>query len=66
MCLNNYKFIILDGAFLVHWPGMKKTKTQVAEAWRSKFMKENSEAYQKILKNLTVKYPLARSQCKMK
>lgn len=61
-----YRFVILDGAFLVHWPGIKKTKTTVGEVWRSSFIKENSAAYQKILKNLTVKYRVARSQCKVK
>lgn len=61
-----YRFVILDGAFLIHWPGMKKTKTTVGEAWRSNFIKENSKAYRKILKNLTLEYPLARSQCKIK
>lgn len=66
MCLNNYKFVILDGAYLVHWPGMKKTKTTVGESWRLNFIKQNSEAYQKILKNLTSKYPSVRPQCKMK
>lgn len=66
MCLIGYRFVILDGAFLVHWPGMKKTKTTVGEGWRSKFIKENSGAYEKILKNLTSKYGPARSQCKLK
>lgn len=66
MCLIGYRFVILDGAFLVHWPGIKKTKTALGEAWRSHFIKNNSKAYQIILKNLTTKYPLARSQCKIK
>lgn len=61
-----YRFVILDGAFLVHWPGIKKMKTTVAESWRSKFIKENSDAYQKILKNLTSRYPSPRFKCKLK
>nr|XP_023016097.1 beta-1,4-glucuronyltransferase 1-like [Leptinotarsa decemlineata] len=63
MCLIGYKFVILDGAFLIHWPGMKKTKTKDGEAWRDNFIKENSKEYQKILKNLTKKYN-PKPQCK--
>lgn len=28
MCLLDYRFIILDGAFLVHSPGVKHRKTK--------------------------------------
>lgn len=66
MCLIGYRFVILDGAFLVHWPGIKKKKTTEGEKWRSKFIKANSNTYQKILKNLTSKYPSGRSMCKLK
>ncbi|KAJ8919402.1 hypothetical protein NQ315_016495 [Exocentrus adspersus] len=63
MCLLGYKFVILDGAFLVHWPGIKKTKTK-DETWRNGFVKGNSAEYQKILKKLSKKYK-SNPQCKL-
>nr|CAH7749853.1 unnamed protein product [Callosobruchus chinensis] len=63
MCLIGYKFVILDGAFLVHWPGMKKTKNK-DEKWREEYVKANANEYHIILRNLTAKYP-QRPQCKM-
>lgn len=65
MCLIGYKFVILDGAYLVHWPGMKKTKTNQGEKWRQAFIKENTKEYQKILKQLITKYT-PTPQCKPK
>lgn len=64
MCLIGYRFVILDGAFLVHWPGMKKTKTKVAEPWRDYFVKENTKHYKKILQTLVKKYD-PKPQCKL-
>ncbi|XP_072384109.1 beta-1,4-glucuronyltransferase 1-like [Diabrotica undecimpunctata] len=61
MCLMEYKFVILDGAFLVHWPGMKKQKED--EPWRKPFVKQNSDEYKKILTNLLKKYN-SKPQCK--
>ncbi|CAH1105526.1 unnamed protein product [Psylliodes chrysocephalus] len=63
MCLLDYQFVILDGAFLVHWPGMKKKKDKEDEEWRAPFVKENAREYQKILKNLMKKYK-PKPQCK--
>jgi len=63
MCLLEYEFVILDGAFLVHWPGMKKKKDKEDEQWRTPFIKSNSKEYQKILKNLLKKYS-PKPQCK--
>lgn len=64
MCLIGYKFVILDGPFLVHWPGIKKTKTKDGEAWRDEFIKKNSAEYQKILQILSKKYK-PNPQCKV-
>lgn len=35
MCLLDYDYIVLDNAFLIHKPGIKKHKTQLM-----KYMKE--------------------------
>ncbi|CAG9819573.1 unnamed protein product [Phaedon cochleariae] len=64
MCLIGYKFVILDGAYLVHWPGMKKTKTKDEEPWRIPFIKKNSEEYKKYLTSLIERYAPKR-QCKI-
>ncbi|KAJ8969420.1 hypothetical protein NQ314_001761 [Rhamnusium bicolor] len=64
MCLIGYKFVILDGAFLVHWPGIKKTKTVDGEAWRDDFIKLNSVEYNMILTRLSKKYK-PNPQCKL-
>ncbi|KAJ8969235.1 hypothetical protein NQ317_008121 [Molorchus minor] len=63
MCLIGYKFVILDGAFLVHWPGIKKTKI-LEETWRSDFVTENTMEYKNILTQLAMKYNL-NPQCKL-
>ncbi|XP_056640354.1 beta-1,4-glucuronyltransferase 1-like [Diorhabda sublineata] len=64
MCLMEYKFVILDGAFLVHWPGIKKKQNQQnEEQWREPFKKQNSNEYAKILMNLLSRYD-AKSECK--
>ncbi|EFA02383.1 beta-1,4-glucuronyltransferase 1 isoform X2 [Tribolium castaneum] len=58
MCLIGYQFIILDGAFLVHWPGIKKEKHTfyVQNSWRMSFQQENSKHYSRIIKELRSKY----------
>ncbi|CAG9854782.1 unnamed protein product [Phyllotreta striolata] len=63
MCLMEYQFVILDGAFLIHWPGMKKKKDKVGEEWRGDFVKTNNIEYNKILKNLLKSYK-PKPQCK--
>lgn len=64
MCLAGYKLVILDGAFLVHWPGVKTIKTK-DEAWRLPYVKMNQENYNDLLKNITNKYP-ENQQCRVK
>lgn len=55
MCLIGYNFVILDGAFLVHWPGIKK-KSEDAGQWRSPFLIKNSRQYKAIIQKLAHKY----------
>lgn len=64
MCLMEYKFVILDGAFLIHWPGIKKKHNQQnEEQWRVPFKKQNSNEYNKILMNLLSRYD-AKTECR--
>lgn len=63
MCLIGYKFVILDGAFLVHWPGIKR-KSKHKEKWRIPYEQENVRQYNKILKQLSAKYNV-NSHCKL-
>ncbi|XP_066146328.1 beta-1,4-glucuronyltransferase 1-like isoform X2 [Euwallacea fornicatus] len=55
MCLAGYKLIVLDGAFLVHWPGIKMAKRK-DEPWRLPYVKQNQKSYNKLLNNITKKY----------
>lgn len=58
MCLMGYSFVILDGVFLVHWPGIKR-KTydmRLSNKWRSPFLVKNSRQYNNIVHNLAHKY----------
>lgn len=65
MCLADYKLVILDGAFLAHWPGVKKIKSKDIESWRKPFKNMNQKHYNLLLKNLTSKYP-PNPQCRVK
>lgn len=58
MCLIGYQFVILDGAFLVHWPGIKKKKPKslFEDYWRYSFRQQNSREYAKIIKELNEQY----------
>ena len=57
MCLLKYKFVILDGVFLVH-PGIKRFT--VAEDWRKTYIIQNNKTYNQIINNLKNKYPNSR------
>ncbi|XP_060531016.1 beta-1,4-glucuronyltransferase 1-like [Cylas formicarius] len=63
MCLRDYDYTVLDGCFLVHWPGMKKTKI-VDEEWRIPFVRDNMREYKKILGRFYKKYKII-PQCKI-
>ncbi|XP_026283009.1 beta-1,4-glucuronyltransferase 1 [Frankliniella occidentalis] len=51
MCLLGYRFVILDGGFLVHTPGMKRPGRKHAEsiAWRQPHEEVNARLYEKIV-----------------
>ncbi|XP_074110640.1 beta-1,4-glucuronyltransferase 1 [Cotesia typhae] len=63
MCLMNYHLIILDGAFLVHTPGIKR-KTYQLNPSKSTFERTqevlNAQIYQSITQNLLKQYPINR------
>lgn len=63
MCLLNYRLIILDGAFLVHTPGIKR-KTIKMNAAKQELLKpherRNARIYQRIIKRLLKRYPTNR------
>ncbi|GJQ65399.1 hypothetical protein Trydic_g7509 [Trypoxylus dichotomus] len=58
MCLIGYKFVILDGAFLVHWPGIKRKSMdmRIRNRWRSPYLLQNSRQYSFIINKLFNKY----------
>lgn len=61
MCLMNYRLIILDGAFLVHRPGIKR-KPASDEGLRADERK-NARVYQTVTRRLLKQYP-ANRRCK--
>ncbi|KAJ1530534.1 hypothetical protein ONE63_005423 [Megalurothrips usitatus] len=52
MCLLGYRFVILDGGFLVHTPGMKRPGKKHAEAvaWRQPHEEVNAKLYERIVR----------------
>ncbi|XP_033342144.1 beta-1,4-glucuronyltransferase 1 [Megalopta genalis] len=60
MCLLNYRLVILDGAFLVHTPGIKR-KTVKVDVAKQEFLKpherRNARVYQRVIKQLLKQYP---------
>ncbi|XP_017753401.1 PREDICTED: beta-1,4-glucuronyltransferase 1-like [Eufriesea mexicana] len=63
MCLLNYRLVILDGAFLVHTPGIKR-KTIKIDVVKQEFLKpherRNARIYQRVIKRLLKRYPINR------
>lgn len=61
MCLLNYRLVILDGAFLVHTPGIKRKMKRINMAKRE-FLKvqerKNAAIYQRVIKHLLKQYPI--------
>ncbi|XP_045131767.1 beta-1,4-glucuronyltransferase 1-like isoform X1 [Portunus trituberculatus] len=58
LCLQEYNLVILDRAFLVHAPGIKrrgKSKTK-DETWREPFVIKNSKIYDQIMEEMQKKY----------
>ncbi|XP_014206738.1 beta-1,4-glucuronyltransferase 1-like [Copidosoma floridanum] len=68
MCLMNYRLIILDGAFLVHTPGIKRKpfvdgqQPRVDERQRA-HERRNARIYQRITRRLLKRYPV-NNRCK--
>ncbi|CAL7941803.1 unnamed protein product [Xylocopa violacea] len=63
MCLLNYRLVILDGAFLVHTPGIKRRAKKIDVARQEFFKpheKRNARIYQRIIKHLLKQYPSNR------
>lgn len=66
MCLMGYKMIILDDAFLVHWPGIKRKTIRVGspDTWLRSQQRLNARRYHGILETLAIKYP-QNDKCKL-
>lgn len=58
LCLRGYNLVILDRAFLVHAPGIKRrSKTKAKDsAWRDPFVAKNSRIYDKIMEEMQNKF----------
>nr|CAD7452270.1 unnamed protein product [Timema tahoe] len=58
MCLMGYRFIILDGAFLVHTPSIKRRSDITIErtAWRRPHERRNIKMYESVVYKLIHKY----------
>ncbi|XP_042881390.1 beta-1,4-glucuronyltransferase 1-like isoform X2 [Penaeus japonicus] len=58
LCLRGYNLVILDRAFLVHAPGIKRrSKTKAKDnAWRDPFVAKNSRVYDKIMEEMQNKF----------
>lgn len=56
LCLHDYNLVILDRAFLIHAPGIKRAKSKASEEeWRRHFIQENAKAYDIIMNELQSK-----------
>ncbi|XP_012532338.1 beta-1,4-glucuronyltransferase 1 isoform X2 [Monomorium pharaonis] len=63
MCLLNYRLVVLDGAFLVHTPGIKRKTHKINVATQEFFRpheKKNAKIYQRVIKRLIKQYPINR------
>ncbi|XP_075212873.1 beta-1,4-glucuronyltransferase 1-like [Lycorma delicatula] len=64
MCLLGYRFVILDGAFLVHAPGMKKRGTTDSGLWRMNHHVKNMAHYDSVIEKMTKRHG-SRQSCKV-
>ncbi|KAF6199773.1 hypothetical protein GE061_006071 [Apolygus lucorum] len=64
MCLMKYHFVILDGAFLVHAPGVKRKADVLRDSWRNDQQKKNSALYERIMKSINKKLK-ENSRCRI-
>lgn len=63
MCLLNYRLVVLDGAFLVHTPGIKRKTHKLISATQEFFRpheRRNARIYQRVTKHLIKQYPINR------
>ncbi|XP_018353350.1 PREDICTED: beta-1,4-glucuronyltransferase 1-like isoform X2 [Trachymyrmex septentrionalis] len=63
MCLLNYRLVVLDGAFLVHTPGIKRKARKINTATQEFFRsheRRNARIYQRVIKRLIKRYPINR------
>lgn len=63
MCLLNYRLVVLDGAFLVHTPGIKRKTHKIIAATQEFFRpheRRNARIYQRVTKRLIKQYPINR------
>ncbi|XP_018362596.1 PREDICTED: beta-1,4-glucuronyltransferase 1-like isoform X2 [Trachymyrmex cornetzi] len=63
MCLLNYRLVVLDGAFLVHTPGIKRKTHKINAATQEFFRsheRRNARIYQRVIKRLIKRYPINR------
>ncbi|CAB3379391.1 Hypothetical predicted protein [Cloeon dipterum] len=65
MCLEGYKFVILDRAFLVHSPGIKRKSSPVVSKWRKPHEQRNMKLYISITQNLLKQYKNPNQRCKL-
>lgn len=64
MCLSGYKFVILDRAFLVHSPGIKRKSPKVSK-WRKPHEQKNMKLYIGITQDTLSKFPDPNPRCKL-
>ncbi|XP_015593298.1 beta-1,4-glucuronyltransferase 1 [Cephus cinctus] len=63
MCLLNYRLVVLDGAFLVHTPGIKRKPTRNKNSQDDGIhmhVKKNARVYQNVVQRLQQQYPMNR------
>lgn len=67
MCLMNYRLIILDGAFLIHTPGIKRRSLTDDEQQQQQnpmderqraYERQNARIYQRVTRRLLKQYPV--------
>ncbi|XP_045601926.2 beta-1,4-glucuronyltransferase 1 isoform X2 [Procambarus clarkii] len=58
LCLREYSMVILDTAFLVHAPGIKRRNKNKAkdDVWRDPFVAKNAKIYDEIMEEMQKKF----------
>ncbi len=64
LCLEGYQFAILDTAFLLHRPGIKKHKNKSKEDLRLPYIKKNSMIYGEIMSEMRDRFNVNKTNCK--